>query len=746
MSRFIVTSGSDFRPFSYDELLKPVQASAEAHAAAADAYDQLSMETAALGNYISSEEGSGDVRARAMYDNYVQKLQNFQNNLWENGVTAATRRDMSAARSAYAQDITRLQKAIQDRQERSKEYWDARHKNPDLIMGFDPRNGGLDNYLDNSEYGRDWYSYSGNQFASEVGAEAKARAAELLDSYADKSEIPGYLRYIQKQGFTNAQVNNAGILAGNILSGQGTIEDADDPATALLASVLISRMQATGAKPGENVSPDEFGRMFNYGLLGLSQGIGELNEKLIEDKVWEQRQKYNLAAYQHGLTNPGPGTDVHRESIPVAIESPKAAAAAAERASIYNTALYAGGNAVPVNLPDGNIAELHDTNEAREKLVSSNAKTFKDVTGLDVTKEASNWWGTQKSRQTGNYKGSEIAAKRATVIDWVMDGVRPGTPIVEEKVGGRWKYNPSLSDAWQRAQAEQNKYVRDIETLNPGMKVSELGLTSQEAQDIRKKNPAIPAGVADSDLIYAQRSIDPIRTDQGIAIMLNDDDDQLRSNVARKIQIFARDGKTSANGFYKVSDDNTKIDGKNVLKEKGGLANVFTMKNDTIDPSSILAAYVLPQDIKDGHVKVRIRTTKGTFITDISTFGNDLSAAFNPDMARIVERATQPVFRAQDILDQNNPLHIGWDTEIYNLFYANPYSRYQIPYIKQPDGTNIPATARQVARDPALQQALLDGIGDYLRSAVFSGIDPQLLHPYQHKGFTSSKASDNLDF
>ena len=54
MSRFIVTSGSDFRPFSYDELIKPVRASAEAHAAIADAYDQLSMETAALGNYIST--------------------------------------------------------------------------------------------------------------------------------------------------------------------------------------------------------------------------------------------------------------------------------------------------------------------------------------------------------------------------------------------------------------------------------------------------------------------------------------------------------------------------------------------------------------------------------------------------------------------------------------------------------------------------------------------------------------------
>ena len=285
MSRFIVTSGSDFRPFSYDELMKPVQASAEAHAAAADAYDQLSMETEALGRYISQNDD--DAEARALYDNYVKKLGDLQNNLWSNGFTARTRRDLSSARSAYANDITRLKSAIEARQERSKEYWDARHKNPDLVTGFDPRIGGLDNYLRDSEYGRDWYSYSGTQFANEVGAEAKARAAELFDLYTDKANAPGYLMQIQQQGFTNAEVDGAGRIANDILAGKYGLEDVKDSPEKILAGVLVSRLASTGAVSGQNISPEEYNRLFNYGRLGLSQGVGEVNKKLLADKQWE---------------------------------------------------------------------------------------------------------------------------------------------------------------------------------------------------------------------------------------------------------------------------------------------------------------------------------------------------------------------------------------------------------------------------------------------------------------------------
>ena len=75
MPRYLVTSGSHFTPFSYDELAKPIMQVQEAHNAAQDAYDTLSLETNALGRYIS--DNPGDSKAKALYDNYINKLTTF---------------------------------------------------------------------------------------------------------------------------------------------------------------------------------------------------------------------------------------------------------------------------------------------------------------------------------------------------------------------------------------------------------------------------------------------------------------------------------------------------------------------------------------------------------------------------------------------------------------------------------------------------------------------------------------------
>ena len=112
MARFIVTSGSHFQPLTYDELVKPLMQMTEAQNKAQDAYDQISMETNALENYIS--QNPGDENARAMYDNYKAKLSALQNNLWNNGYSSQTARDLSVARAGYAGDVTRLATAIKN--------------------------------------------------------------------------------------------------------------------------------------------------------------------------------------------------------------------------------------------------------------------------------------------------------------------------------------------------------------------------------------------------------------------------------------------------------------------------------------------------------------------------------------------------------------------------------------------------------------------------------------------------------
>lgn len=301
MAKFLVTSGSYFQPFTYDELAKPIMQTVEAHNAAQDAYDTLATETAALRNYIS--ENPDDANARMMYNNYITKLESLQNNLWNNGYNASTRRDLAAARAGYASDITRIATAVKNRQERSQEYWKIRHEHPDMIMGNDPGESGLDNYLSNDLYGRDYYSYSGNDFAKMVGAEASARASEMLNDPDIKkdSRLVGYLQMIERDGFTNRQVDDAYAAVRKAISGDASGLAKLDFGAGILANVLMTNLESSGARG--NVSASEFNRLLDYGKVGLAQAVGKSKVSTLADLQWAEQQKIarENERYRHQL-------------------------------------------------------------------------------------------------------------------------------------------------------------------------------------------------------------------------------------------------------------------------------------------------------------------------------------------------------------------------------------------------------------------------------------------------------------
>lgn len=311
MARFIVTSGSHFQPFTYNELVEPLMQMTEAQNNAQEAYDHISMETNALENYIS--QNPEDERARAMYDNYKSKLTALQNNLWNNGYSGQTARDLSAARAGYAGDITRLATAIKNRQERSKEYWDMRHKNPDMVAGNDPGAAGLDNYLDNDRYGQDYFNYSGDKFTTEVATDAKAIAGAKLESEIVKDpKLKGYLERIKTEGYTMKEADHATSAVEDLLfnGNSAALNNLTYPER-LLAETLVSHMNSTGAERytydddgnviGGNLSEEEYRRLFEYGKAGAKHAVGKTSIDDIKDQEYAYKQEINKINYQHTL-------------------------------------------------------------------------------------------------------------------------------------------------------------------------------------------------------------------------------------------------------------------------------------------------------------------------------------------------------------------------------------------------------------------------------------------------------------
>lgn len=306
MAKYIVTSGTTFQPYSYEQLAAPLAQAAEIHRQTQDVYDSLGVETAALQRYIDQEPE--DSLARQMYQGYLDKLTALQDNLWQNGYNAQTRRDLSSAKSGFSKDILRLQGAVQSRQERSKEYWDIKKSHPDMIMGSDPGLANLDEYIKNDRYGQDYYTYSGDAFTKEVGEDAQARVKELFSNPELQRLMPGYLTLKTRQGVTSQDVANASqAILQKRMNDDSSLYDNLDPVGKILADVLETHIDSTGAHG--KVSSEEFGRLIDYGISGLSQAIGDTKFEHQKDWMAEQDREFEIWKQKYAIQNaPKPGS------------------------------------------------------------------------------------------------------------------------------------------------------------------------------------------------------------------------------------------------------------------------------------------------------------------------------------------------------------------------------------------------------------------------------------------------------
>ena len=304
MPKFLVTSGSYFQPFTYDELAKPIMQTVEAHNAAQDAYDALTLDTEALRQYIEREPNSPE--AKALYDTYTQQLSSLQNNLWTRGYNAGTRRDLSAARTGYANSITRLASVIGQRQEDSKAHREAKIKNPDLVTSADPITQSLDDYL-NNRANQNYFSYNGKEFEAGVATEIQAKAQSLLDSKVFKDpELIDQLTRITKYGVSEADRQAASPIVDVLLNADKETRDAyykkngTSVAQQMLVETLIGRYDAVGAR-NANISDSERGRLINYGKAGWAHASFKPEMKDFTDANYTEQAQIRKENRQHAL-------------------------------------------------------------------------------------------------------------------------------------------------------------------------------------------------------------------------------------------------------------------------------------------------------------------------------------------------------------------------------------------------------------------------------------------------------------
>ncbi len=759
MPKFIVTSGSYFQPFTYDELAKPIMQTVEAHNAAQDVYDQLGMETSALGRYISDNPGDSD--AKIMYDNYLSRLNSLQENLWNNGYNAATRRDLASARAGYANDITRLQAAIQARQDRSKEYWDARHKNPNLVTSVDPGLSGLNDYLRDDNYGRNWFSYDSAQFEKDVFAEMQARAQSMMSDLTDENGVVSNpaladtLTRVIKYGATNDEVGMATSLVDGLIDMAPEQRDAFyaeygiSPVVSMMTESLINRYNSTGIRDFD-VSESERSKLIERGKAGLT-GIlmkpetKDFTNPEYEFEMWKRKEDIE---HQHrmeelgakggnGSGSGGGGNDAPKgtyslETLSSYLDSPEA-----KEITAYANKQFVKKYEEPIPI----------TGVSGEPDMISNAYDVERIFDDLGRQEFMNKWGVDPTENVvGTYNvssggGSRIGGSGNRTISSASGGYASN---------GNNGYTVSYDGKVNKT--ESKEFSDDIKKFRENYAEWKKNNKGVDLYDLKIRNKDWDKMQGEYDLsgipkeywpaVLAAKADIGYRTPSYLA-SYTEDMPEVRENYANALySAYANapkeDGKvekTSNVAVKKITPDGKVVgieqDMRNVLGTKGSGKG-----NKEINTGTIMEIHAFPEDVLQNQLRFTTSTYDGIYAADASIFGNRVDAVYRkfrePVVAAYSDGSTEMIDR-DGIVDYmmkpiTNPSSVfrmsDAEKRQWTNITANALNGYMKFYAEDSSGNIIGSVSPvTIVLYPEYREALRSAITNYINAGLSGARD-----------------------
>ena len=191
---------SSFNPYSLQELLPIYQANAQAQYQAEEAFSQLQMKA---DQWEKLANNAQDADVYNTYKAYSNQLKAAADDILNNGINTASRRNLMNMRAQYASNIIPIEEAYNKRQQQAQVLWQARLQDPTLIAQ-DPSELGLSYYMKNPTYTPQ--SYSGKLLTAQ-SAQAAQNLAKTLSSYGKGKPIDSYTNtFIQKHGLTRNDI------------------------------------------------------------------------------------------------------------------------------------------------------------------------------------------------------------------------------------------------------------------------------------------------------------------------------------------------------------------------------------------------------------------------------------------------------------------------------------------------------------------------------------------------------------
>lgn len=198
--------GSRFKPFSYDEMLKPLAAYTEEYNAQEAAYGELAN-NAAQWERLADSKIDQDTYAR--YKEYADALKSTADSLAQNGLKPDSRQALIGAKRRYTEEIVPIEQAYQRRAELSKLQREMRAKDPTTLIERGADEIALSELIANPELAP--ATYSGAYLERSAAQAASALSKEIRENPRKWRSILGgqYYETRVRTGYTADEIQRA---------------------------------------------------------------------------------------------------------------------------------------------------------------------------------------------------------------------------------------------------------------------------------------------------------------------------------------------------------------------------------------------------------------------------------------------------------------------------------------------------------------------------------------------------------
>ena len=287
MANFSFVSGAKFRPFSYQEMLQPLQAYTQEYNTIQEGMGELGTKADVFERMANEQT---DPQAYAMYKQYSNDLAAQAESLAKQGLTPASRQGLIDMKRRYSSEVVPIEQAYKRRQELVDEQRKLQAQDNTILFDRPASALSLDELISNPALSPQ--SYSGALLSKQVGTASQNLAKEVRENPRKWRTILGnqYYETIMQKGFRPEEIMQA-------------VQN-NPEASPILQGIVEDAVGSSGIKNwnDENI----LNRAYDYARQGLWNAVGETQYQTTSNKAYDYAKQEELIAARKANTGGTP--------------------------------------------------------------------------------------------------------------------------------------------------------------------------------------------------------------------------------------------------------------------------------------------------------------------------------------------------------------------------------------------------------------------------------------------------------